>query len=644
MLQTQKENGYIVESSNQIRNLTQLIYELEDYLSKVHSEMENVNEKATELFEDIGKLDNSLSSIPEPTNITIQDKLDTCTKLINDLNRTQEETNNHYGELVDHLDSWQKYLVYPKKLINSFNPWKSENDPTIPMDKQLQSIEEQKTSIRKMLDILVDTHDDLKILHDDVKTVILAKEYHHKLSVDGIESTKNFLAKTSRSELISELNQVMEAIGSSFEKIKKSSELVSELNISSTSLSGHMELVGSILSATPDLNHNFEKKYNRFITLKSKFLGQAKLDTFPEEAEAYSKILDIESTLGRIRIAPNLANKHMVAVAGGFSCGKSSFINTLIGEPSHLLPADITPTTSIPTYVCHSKEDKELEIYIFNTNGGRQSLNAQTLRTISYENEEYSGIPFNEIADRIVVYTPELKNYDRITFVDTPGYTSPDKDELMQDEKDVTLREVLSSNFLIWLVDCGKATLTETDITYIKKFLVRGNSSNLDNNKELYIVVNKCDKKPACQYDEIVKHIHGIIEENSIPCSGIGMYSAHYGKWYKVEGKPLNEVLTQINGQLPQFGIREGIQQILNNYVEYHQASSDKCQNRIAELKQLILTLGDSSGNELKIPTNINGFIKELEADNDQHRMHIDAYKSLLKSFVECFDEIQSEL
>ena len=56
-----------------------------------------------------------------------------------------------------------------------------------------------------------------------------------------------------------------------------------------------------------------------------------------------------------------LIGKNVVALGGGFSSGKSSFLNSLIGKK--ILPQDINPSTSVPAYIVNGKETNVYFIY-----------------------------------------------------------------------------------------------------------------------------------------------------------------------------------------------------------------------------------------------------------------------------------------
>ena len=66
----------------------------------------------------------------------------------------------------------------------------------------------------------------------------------------------------------------------------------------------------------------------------------------------YELYTDFKSEYEKFRdfiLYDRLIGKNVVALGGGFSSGKSSFLNALMGK--RVLPADIDPSTSVPTYI-----------------------------------------------------------------------------------------------------------------------------------------------------------------------------------------------------------------------------------------------------------------------------------------------------
>lgn len=59
-----------------------------------------------------------------------------------------------------------------------------------------------------------------------------------------------------------------------------------------------------------------------------------------------------------------ILGKRVVAIGGGFSSGKSSFLNSFLGGES-LLPIDTLPTTAVPAYLISGTEEKASGLNLF---------------------------------------------------------------------------------------------------------------------------------------------------------------------------------------------------------------------------------------------------------------------------------------
>ncbi|GAA7594660.1 hypothetical protein JP0033_11330 [Helicobacter pylori] len=96
------------------------------------------------------------------------------------------------------------------------------------------------------------------------------------------------------------------------------------------------------------------EEYRRI--LNNEFLEFASsVDSLKEKEIALLRLQEIEKKLQLVASYPSLFQKSMVAVGGGFSAGKSSFLNHLLGLKLKL-PENSTPTTAIPTYCLKGKK------------------------------------------------------------------------------------------------------------------------------------------------------------------------------------------------------------------------------------------------------------------------------------------------
>lgn len=94
------------------------------------------------------------------------------------------------------------------------------------------------------------------------------------------------------------------------------------------------------------------------------------VDSLKEKEIALLTIQEIKKELQLVASYPSLFQKNMVAVGGGFSAGKSTFLNNLLGLKLKL-PEDMNPTTAIPTYCLKGKKEVLMG---FSQNGGMVEL------------------------------------------------------------------------------------------------------------------------------------------------------------------------------------------------------------------------------------------------------------------------------
>ena len=550
--------------------------------------------------------------------------------ILNSLNQVIQELCNAQCKAENLIHLLDEYINNSPKIFKWFNllNFRTKNNSEIRDLKSLLVQFEQKNSTES--ENLQEVNDIRKHLSNVVN---ILENFSSKANI-ALGNTREFLARAEKIDYKKEIQNSVNSYTLTQEHLNLSSISAKKFTEQTTCLIDNLKLLGSLVSAKPNLEPYIESNYQEFKQLLFEFYKEAKKDNYPAEAQASMGLEEIQSKLNRIRIAPQLSTKNIIAVAGGVSSGKSSFINSLLGEESHLLPTDITPSTAIPTYVNYIT-NKSLEISLFNKNGGKTQINEKKLKLVSHKYEEFFGIPLNFILDRIVISTSKLKKWDRISFVDTPGYTTSVSDEFIRSDSDITLNEVLTSHNLIWVVDCEKGTLTETDISYIKKFIERGSRFDSQPCGDIYIVINKADKKPPSQRIEILEHIKQLTEEKDIRCLGIGMYSARSSRWYDYVDTSFEEFLNELNCSQPYMDLKKNVNQILIDYIDYHHSSTQQIETRISKLKQ-IETVGVNVFMQSEISNLISEYCKDLELERENHNTHASTYDALQKRFEKC--------
>ena len=202
-----------------------------------------------------------------------------------------------------------------------------------------------------------------------------------------------------------------------------------------------------------------------------------------------------------------LIGKNIIAIGGGFSSGKSSFLNVLMGK--RVLPADIDPSTSVPTYIMKGPKHEVQGINIFDA---KVSMQPRDIKKIAHgfgevddddDEKITNAVTLGHVLESIFFSTP-LHQYDNIAFLDTPGYSKPDsvKYSVKTDEQ-ISRSQLNTANFILWFVQADAGTITEEDIKFIKT--LRPDIPKL-------IIVNKADKKNLTDLKAIMKKIRSSLD------------------------------------------------------------------------------------------------------------------------------------
>ena len=119
-----------------------------------------------------------------------------------------------------------------------------------------------------------------------------------------------------------------------------------------------------------------------------------------------------------------LIGKNVVALGGGFSSGKSSFLNSLLG--CEMLPSDIRPSTSVPAYLVYGKTD---EIYAINSFQSKVTMQPEDVLLLAHgfgKNDlSEQEITLGHLISSVFIATSNQAFRD-LVLLDTPGYSKAD--------------------------------------------------------------------------------------------------------------------------------------------------------------------------------------------------------------------------
>lgn len=257
------------------------------------------------------------------------------------------------------------------------------------------------------------------------------------------------------------------------------------------------------------------------------------LETFiKKELEPFLESLNLKNKLKFIRILKKAAKKQeklnylnileknkIVAIGGGFSSGKSKFINSILGED--LLPVDLNPTTSIPTFI--GNRDKSKKIKCLTSLNNQIELTEIELQKIAHEFEKKTGISLIRIIKILSIETEKFTKKD-VFILDTPGYTKSDYYKKNDNTDSFVAKEHLSiADCLVWVIDIENGTIKNDDIQFLNQ---------LEFNGPLFFILNKADKKTEKQIKSIKNEIEKTLKQNNIDFKFVIAYSSINRKEY----------------------------------------------------------------------------------------------------------------
>ena len=338
-------------------------------------------------------------------------------------------------------------------------------------------------------------------------------------------------------------------------------------------LSLRYELISSLLAA--QVQNKGVMMFHE--TLNADYMEFANADdTLANEAEIFLQLQNIEKELSIIAACPELYQKNIIAVGGGFSAGKSEFISSFM-DSGIKLPISIEPTTAIPAYVMNAPKEYLLG---YSKNGGAVDLRKIDNNFHARLNHDFmKGFKFNlkEILPFIVLGT-KLK-FKNICFIDTPGYNPSGNIANYGADIDTAKEFLEEAGVFLWLVGLDSTgTMPSGDLEFL---------SSLDlENKKLYIVINKADLRAPSDLEAITETVRQNLDNYGINYEGMQTFSSvRTLENHCIVGKSLDEFLTECDTPSQKHV------DIFNKLKNIYQAYKDAIEGSIQEKKSIQKTL-----------------------------------------------------
>lgn len=295
-----------------------------------------------------------------------------------------------------------------------------------------------------------------------------------------------------------------------------------------------------------------------------------------------------------------LIGKKIVALGGGFSSGKSTFLNTFLGN-AKILPTDINPSTSVPTYVIHGDAETAGAVNVFSAKIEMQLADVRAVAHGFGEDENSSdGVTLGHLLRSIFVETPR-QPYVNIAFLDTPGYSKPDSENYSAktDEK-IARSQLNAADYILWFLSAESGTISVDDLNFL---------SRLDKEIPKFIILNKADKVSSQEKLSAVRHeVKNSLDREGIVYEKILTYSRRENVAY--DRAVIGEIFSALNEKQTESDFARSFKKLFVDCKNYYDDGLNAAKRQLSRLKQTLTFVGDNNDvadclNDLVAETNL---------------------------------------
>uniref|UniRef100_UPI0040273E91 dynamin family protein n=1 Tax=Prevotella sp. TaxID=59823 RepID=UPI0040273E91 len=272
-----------------------------------------------------------------------------------------------------------------------------------------------------------------------------------------------------------------------------------------------LNLIAHIMTSSADMSveDDFNKWDDYYKSFEQRFRDQSNL----EDDEYHDSFVEssIDNIVYRLRFPSLLLPEKLektngrksitVAACGGYSSGKSSFLNNLLNT-GNALPTGIEPVSMVNTYINCGSDFKRMSVKGRNVKDELVSLNREVLDCIQHSSK--SKVYVASVLKTLYIDLPvfnERRFLDGLTFIDTPGYNNSEaaNNENGKTDKDTAIEAMKNADAIIWCIDTEAGTISKNDIDIL-------NDAIGENADTPYVIVfTKMDKKPVDEFIGILK-------------------------------------------------------------------------------------------------------------------------------------------
>jgi GTPase SAR1 family protein len=367
-------------------------------------------------------------------------------------------------------------------------------------------------------------------------------------------------------------------------------------------------------------------------------------DTEPNlnDAKQLKKLQHVEDEMRRITNCKELHSKSLGVVGGGFSSGKSSFLNSFLTGSKVRLAEGIRPVTAIPSYVIC---DDTAAVQGITYKGGCFNIPLETYQAISHEFLKSFTFNLKEIILYITVLAPmEKKYFENLCLIDTPGYNPPSSGTAAKDFK--TAHEYIKdAEFLIWTVGLdSNGTIPKDDLDFLGKLDFGKNED-----KPLYIVANKADTKTEDAIEDILDEFEDRLDQYDLQYAGISAYSPKTKKVYAHRKMNIYDFLAEHNKPGSRYKpLKTALDRVFSPYIEMIINDHIEKETKRKKVKRLLLKALESGHIDIDESSNaleegLNDLMRYFQSDENLE-LRLNRAKGIRQKFEDCFNGFCAEM
>jgi TPR repeat protein len=281
----------------------------------------------------------------------------------------------------------------------------------------------------------------------------------------------------------------------------------------------------------------------------------------PSGAAAARELVSIGQSIEELALFPDLANKLVVGIGGGFSAGKSRFLNTLLGID--MLPEGLGPTTAIPTCLA----DGGPAVRAQNLMNRMVPVTGEELQALAhgfdrqYKSGDGDTFGLAHLIKLLVIQQPSMR-WNNLVLLDTPGYDKPDGEPHSLTDEEIARQHLSQADHVVWLVNARNGALRSDDIRFLR---------SVDLRQPVFFVVTQADLQAATALPGILRLVEEAATAAGIDCAGVMGWAAPQGarEGKIIAGYDINQWLDGLDLQPRLMDKRRSAARVMDPLSEY---------------------------------------------------------------------------